>query len=105
MFYRPVSPYFALCGSGEETSSHIFLHCEVMLRVWEKVLQWLNFNFFIPPNLFVHFECCSSEVWNKKLCKGYWLIWHASLWMIWKTRNDRIFKPISKCWNKVIILC
>jgi len=49
----------SLCGSGEETSSHIFLHCEVMLRVWEKVFRWLNFNFLIPPNLcaFYMLEC------------------------------------------------
>ena len=97
MFYRRgESLIFSLCGSGEETSFPIFLHCEVMLSVWEKVFWWLSFNFLIPHNLFVHFECWNAEVRNKKLCKGYWLIWRASIWVIRKTRYDRIFKDISK---------
>jgi hypothetical protein len=58
------------CAGGEETSAHIFLHCEVVMKEWKKVM-WLNFNFLIPHNLFVHFECWSA---NKKLHEGYWSI-------------------------------
>ena len=39
----------------------------------------------------MHFECWSKEVSTKKLRQGFWLIWHASLWVIWKARNDIIF--------------
>jgi len=54
-------------GRGEESSAHIFLNCDVVMKVWEKVFRWLDFNFLIAHNLFVHFECRSGEVWNKKL--------------------------------------
>jgi hypothetical protein len=84
------------CSDGEETSAHIFLHCKVVMKVWEKVFQWLNFNFLIPNNLFVHFECWSVEVQSKKLRKGYQSIWHAFMWVIWKMRNDRIFNDRNK---------
>lgn len=56
----------------------------------------------VPHNLFVHFDCWSAEVWNKKLRKGFWLIWHASIWVIWKTRNDRIFMEISKGVEEIV---
>lgn len=23
--------------------------------------------------------------------KGFWLIWHATIWVLWKYRNDQIF--------------
>ena len=29
---------------------------------------------------------------DKKARKGLWLIWHATLWVIWQARNNRIFK-------------
>jgi hypothetical protein len=28
---------------------------------------------------------------NKRVRKGYRLIWHATVWMLWKIRNDKIF--------------
>lgn len=27
-----------LCGGGDESSAHIFFHCDVVLRVWDKGL-------------------------------------------------------------------
>jgi len=31
----------ALCGVREESTSHLFLHCEVVSLIWRKVLDWL----------------------------------------------------------------
>lgn len=31
---------------------------------------------------------------NKKVRKGYQLIWHAVVWSIWRGRNDRIFNNV-----------
>jgi len=54
-------------------------------------MQWLNFNFIIPPNLFVHWECWNGEHSNKKVRKGLRVIWQAAIWLIWKARNNCIF--------------
>lgn len=61
-------------GRGEESSAHIFLH----------------------------FECWSAKVRNKKLCKGYWLIWHAVIWVLWKIRNERIFNDTNKGTHDIV---
>ncbi|AES95629.1 hypothetical protein MTR_5g027610 [Medicago truncatula] len=54
-------------------------------------MSWLNCNFIVPNNLLVHLECWSKEVSTRKLRQGFWLIWHATLWVIWKVRNEIIF--------------
>jgi len=50
MSYR-ASLNCVFCGGGEESSSHIFLHCDVV-----------NISFLIPHSLFVHFECWNADV-------------------------------------------
>jgi len=80
-----------LCGVRDETEVHLFLHCEEVQRVWKRIMCWLHCNFIIPNNLLVQLECWSKEVSNKKLRQGFWLIWYASLWVIWIVRNDIIF--------------
>lgn len=68
-----------LCGMREESEVHLFLHCEEVQRVWRKLMCWLQFNYIIPNNLSVHFECWSKVVPSKKLRHGFWIIWHATL--------------------------
>jgi hypothetical protein len=85
----------AFCNSVDESSVHLFLHCVVILKVWRAVMCWLNFNFIIPPNLSIHALCWIREVRSKLLRKGVWLIWHAVIWVVWKSRNNRIFNNIT----------
>lgn len=58
-------------------------------------MRWLNFNFIILPNLFIHAFCWTREVRSKLLRKGVWCIWHAVVWVVWKSRNNQIFNNIS----------
>lgn len=39
-------------------------------------------------------ECWNGAVTNKKVRKGYQLIFHAAVWSIWRVRNDRIFNNV-----------
>jgi len=66
-----------LCERDVETMNHLFMHCENM--------------FITPHNLFIHWECWNAVSSNKKLTRGLRLIWHATIWLIWKARNDKIF--------------
>jgi len=74
-----------------ETMTHLFLHCRVVISVWDKIMRWLDFNFIPPHNLFAHLECWSDAVSTKKLRNFFWLIWHATIWVSWKASNDYIF--------------
>jgi len=87
---------YALCDCEGETSQHIFLFCEVSSNVWSLVMRWLDFSFITPPNLFVYLEWWSGEASNEKLWKGYWIIWHETIWLIWNARNSHIFNDTVK---------
>lgn len=71
-----------------ETTIHVFLHCKVVISAWDKIMRWLVFNFIPPHDLFAHLECGSDAASTKKLRKCFWLIWHATIWVIWKAMND-----------------
>jgi hypothetical protein len=45
----------------------------------------------IPRSLSLLFELVKGAVRNAKIRRGFLLIWHASLWTIWKARNSAIF--------------
>jgi len=77
-----------LCERHVESSTHLFLHCNVSALIWCGVLNWLEFNFITPPNIFTHFECWNGEANSKRIKKGAWLIW--------KERNERIFNNQRK---------
>lgn len=96
-----VSDMCVFCDQNGETSSHLFLHCSSTFKVWSMVSGWLDINFITPQSLFQHFECWSGEIGKKRLRKGYWLVWHASLWVIWKARNNMIFNNLIKSWRKL----
>jgi hypothetical protein len=83
------------CEDGDESVTHLFLHCVWVSRVWREVMRWLDFTFITPPNLFIHAICWTRGVGTKKLRKAGWLIWHAVVWGVWKARNDRIFNDKS----------
>jgi hypothetical protein len=57
-----------------------------------KVEWWLNEFFVIPHNLFVHWECWCERETNKNVLKGLRLIWLSTIWVLWKGKNDKIFK-------------
>jgi hypothetical protein len=59
--------------------------------VWGEIFKWLGISIIIPPSLPLLFEMVKGAARNAKIRRGYLLIWHASLWSIWKARNCAIF--------------
>jgi hypothetical protein len=61
------------------------------MSIWYEIFKWLGIVVVIPPNLFVLFEVLKSAAKNLRIRQGSLMIWHASLWSIWKARNNIIF--------------
>jgi hypothetical protein len=66
----------------EEASNHIFLHCTMAFRVWSLVFRWIGIGIVAPPSLFMQLECVIEAARNKRLKKGYRLIWHTVVWVL-----------------------
>ncbi|KAK2446021.1 hypothetical protein QL285_016880 [Trifolium repens] len=79
------------CDGCAETSLHLFLHCPSAITIWYDICSWLGLVVIIPPSLPVLFEVFRASAKNKKIRKGYLLIWHVTLWSIWKARNGTLF--------------
>ncbi|GAU28852.1 hypothetical protein TSUD_21890 [Trifolium subterraneum] len=75
----------------DESGLHLFLLCDLAGQIWKAIFRWLNLVIVLPPNLFMMFDCFLGAAPNKKIRKGYGLIWHATIWRLWKSRNDIIF--------------
>lgn len=92
----------AFCEHGDETASHLFLHCEVVSLIWRKIMDWLGINFINRHNLFSHFACWSDVTAPRRFMKPFCLIWHTSIWTIWRERNSRIFKNQTKTFDVLV---
>jgi hypothetical protein len=82
------------CGNARESSSHLFLHCNVTMVVWYEIFKWLGVVVVIPPNLFHLYDCVSEAAKNKRIRKGFRLVWHTVIWSIWRARNNFIFNNV-----------
>jgi hypothetical protein len=79
------------CVGKVETTTHLFLHCPSAMLVWREVLKWIGVPMVIPPSLSSLFEIVKGYSRKGNIRKGFLLIWHATLWSIWKARNGAIF--------------
>jgi hypothetical protein len=79
------------CQRHVETEVHLFLFCDFATWMWKGIFRWLGLVIVIPPNLSVLFDCFRAAAKSKKVGFGYSLIWHATVWSMWSSRNNAIF--------------
>jgi hypothetical protein len=90
------------CVDSQESDIHLLLHCNFAQSVWRAVCNWLGLNITIPPNLYILFLCFVDGAVSKRVRKGFLLIWHSTLWFLWKTRNGLIFNNVFKVPSEVV---
>jgi hypothetical protein len=80
-----------LCNDAVETESHLFLHCRVSAKLWYDIIWWIDNSLMLSWNVKDSFPLLVGCGVGKMGKKGLMIIWHALVWTIWKTRNNRIF--------------
>ncbi|KAK9054566.1 hypothetical protein SSX86_025645 [Deinandra increscens subsp. villosa] len=90
-----------LCEEADESSEHLFSGCRVALDIWSLLSHWCkvaNFFTFSTADLSQFFKrtnCC------EKTAMLIQSIIHTACWVIWRTRNDVIFRNKKFCSAKV----
>lgn len=80
------------CNLVKESANHLFLHCFETWKIWLYLQRWLEMSFITPPNLSCHWMCWNGVSSHRnELNRGLPLIWHTTIWVIWKARNNIIF--------------
>jgi hypothetical protein len=72
------------------------------MLVWREILKWIGVVIVSPPTISSLFEVVKGAARNGKLRRGFLLIWHATIWSIWKARNSAIFNNATFCPRKLI---
>jgi hypothetical protein len=92
-------PSDGICVAGcnvSETTSHLFLHCNIYGALWYNVQTWLGI-YLVPPgelrHHFIQFTRLSGLPRTTHLF--FTVIWFATIWVIWKDRNNRVFRNTS----------
>jgi hypothetical protein len=80
------------CGSSE-SAEHLFLHCTMAGNLWALICNWLGIYFVHPGELRQH--CFQfTKMAGMPFCTQLYfrVIWFATVWVIWKERNNRVFQ-------------
>jgi hypothetical protein len=81
------------CSLSEEDCDHLFFLCPFSKEIWAAISRWLGKNTPTGVDRWTHFLLFGDLV---RLKKGGGrvtrLIWLATMWSIWKHRNEVIFK-------------
>ena len=81
-----------LCQDKTESCQHLFMACDVALRVWALCYRWIGILVVQHNDLKNHFESFFlAQAYNKQnmVWKG---IWVAIVRCIWEHKNSVVFK-------------
>ena len=82
---------YVLCGNGNETITHLFIHCNTVIHIWSMILSScrLNFRVFLSIEHYLRWDASGEGT--------HIYIPMFTFWDIWKPRNHYIFRgvPIS----------
>jgi hypothetical protein len=84
-----------LCSDEPETSCHIFLHCRYAAAVWYAINRWLGVMVVLPSDPMMSYCVLVGMGGNKKIRRGFAIVWLAYIWVIWRVRNDRVFNNLA----------
>ena len=91
--YLSISPsWCVVCKKDCESINHLFLHCPMVYRVWIAVIQKFKVSWVLPQDVNQLIEE-AFMVGRDKRTKLLWsLVICATLWTVWRERNQRIFE-------------
>ncbi|KAF1895933.1 hypothetical protein Lal_00033938 [Lupinus albus] len=91
----------SFCKESPEFSHHLFSSCNITYPVWKLVYKWLDIIValaFTPANHFINHMCMVKDRKRRKIRS---VIWLATVWAIWLSRNDLIFNSVKSSLNQI----
>lgn len=76
-----------------ETATHLFLHCDIFGSLWSHVWRWLHLSLVLPADIRQFFIQFTFMAGSPRFTHSFLqIIWFASVWVLWKERNNRVFQ-------------
>jgi hypothetical protein len=83
-----------VCDRLGESALHLFMHCDFVVVIWYTVCRWLGVIIPLPANVIMSYGMLVDSERNAKIRKGYYIVWLALVWVLWRCHNDRIFNNV-----------
>ncbi|XP_076918970.1 uncharacterized protein LOC143579598 [Bidens hawaiensis] len=82
------------CGEVEETTDHVFISCGLAQSVWHAISTWCKvsnlFAFCVRDIIELH----KYAKFPKRKAKAFYAVCLATLWCLWKSRNDIVYNGV-----------
>lgn len=91
-----------LCNCAQESCAHLFILCPKVWEVWYAIYEWIGVSFVAHHDLVQNFMQFGALFRGKRSKHFKFLIWCATVWIIWLTRNRIVFQEGSFDRDKVI---
>jgi len=80
------------CGS-QESVVHFILRCDIFSILWHLIYKWVGISFISLDSVVDHFRQFGRLAGFPRHVHSYLqVIWHTTVWVIWKERKNMIFK-------------
>ncbi|KAF1875063.1 hypothetical protein Lal_00007679 [Lupinus albus] len=84
------------CNEHPESTDHLFSSCSLSYLVWQMIYKWLGITVVLPNTHSHHLSYHLGLVKDRKSWKFWSVIWFATIWAIWLSRNDFIFNNVNR---------
>ncbi|XP_060180628.1 uncharacterized protein LOC132610345 [Lycium barbarum] len=97
-----VKPKCCLCQMHDETREHLFVQCEFTKKVWRRVGQWMQMQYYNPVNWGQDQQWLIHNLKGKsRKAQIFKLVCTEATYAIWIERNARIFEKHSRTWEPI----
>ncbi|XP_060216813.1 uncharacterized protein LOC132644250 [Lycium barbarum] len=88
-----------LCQTHNETRDHLFLHCEFSVKVWYKVMNWIQQPQFLNTDWGQHIQWAICKVKGKsQAARLFKMVYIETIYALWIERNQGIFEKRRRDW-------
>ncbi|KAF1865987.1 hypothetical protein Lal_00041685 [Lupinus albus] len=91
----------SLCNEYPESTHHLFSSCTLTYSIWQLIYKLMDISVALPINLFHHSINHMGMVKDRNSWKLWSVIWLATTWAIWFSRNDLIFNSIKSSLQQI----
>lgn len=85
-----------------ESVDHLMFECN-FFKAWYQICSWLGITTTLQNNCKAHLDQFEElKGWRKSYVLRMKVIWSACVWKIWKSRNEKIFRNINVCIDKMV---
>ncbi|XP_020702620.1 uncharacterized protein LOC110114178 [Dendrobium catenatum] len=92
---RGITDHFncCFCHGEKETVSHLFFECNFTFNIIKSLLPWMDSQ-LLKPNLYQVYDSIYEQNINKQLKHYFLLSGSATIYHLWRARNDRLYGGI-----------